>query len=306
MSSSPTPTLAPAARGDGLRVAAIQMNSRDDKAANVASALAAIDRAAATGARLVALPEVWSYLGPEAGNRDNAEPIPGPTIDRLAERARRHGVYLHAGSILETRPGDPRLYNTTVVLDPDGDVIARYSKLHMFDVVLDGVATYQESKTVSPGDEIVTVDIDGIPVGLAICYDLRFPELFRILALRGAEVILLPAAFTMTTGKDHWEVLIRARAIENGVFMVAPAQIGQHPPGNWSYGRSLIVDPWGTVLTTAPDTETVITADLDRALLHKVRRQVPSLANRQPGRYAWPAEETAGAVGAGIGRLVTP
>jgi predicted amidohydrolase len=245
---------------------------------------------------------VWSYLGPEAGNRENAEPIPGPTIDRLAERARRHGVYIHAGSILETRPGDPRLYNTTVVLDPDGDVIASYSKIHMFDVVLDGVAAYQESATISPGDEIVIAEIDGIPVGLAICYDLRFPELFRILALRGAEIIMLPAAFTMTTGKDHWEVLIRARAIENGVFMVAPAQMGQHPPGNWSYGRSIIVDPWGTVLTTAPDAETVITAELDRARLQNVRRQVPSLANRQPERYAWPEDEMAGA---GSGRLVT-
>ena len=288
MSSSPNFAAPATSRGDRLRVAAVQMNSRDDKAANVETALALIDRAAASGARLVALPEVWTYLGPEAGNRANAEPVPGPTLDRLAERARRHGIYLHAGSIYEAEPGDPRLYNTTVVIDPDGTLIARYRKLHMFDVVLDGVATYQESATVSPGDEIVVVDVDGVQVGLAICYDLRFPELFRILALRGAEVIVLPAAFTLTTGKDHWEVLIRARAIENGVFMIAPGQFGQHPPGNWCYGRSLIVDPWGTVLATAPDAETVVTADLDRDLLRKVRRQVPSLANRMPQCYAWP------------------
>ncbi|MGI8475354.1 MAG: nitrilase-related carbon-nitrogen hydrolase, partial [Thermomicrobiales bacterium] len=178
--------------------------------------------------------------------------------------------------------------NTTVVFNPDGDIVARYSKIHMFDVVLDGVATYEESATVAPGDEIVTVDVDGVTVGLAICYDLRFPELFRILALRGAEVIVLPAAFTMTTGKDHWEILIRARAIENGVFMVAPGQVGADESGKWCYGRSLIVDPWGIVLATAPDAETVIAATLDRSLLERTRRQVPSLANRMPERYAWP------------------
>ncbi|MDQ3044758.1 MAG: carbon-nitrogen hydrolase family protein [Chloroflexota bacterium] len=272
----------------GFTVAAVQMNSGTDKERNVATALEMIDRAAAGGARFVALPEVWTYLGPDDGNRPNAEPIPGPTIERLAERARSHGIYVHVGSILEIRSGDPRLYNTTAVIDPGGHVIARYSKIHMFDIVLDGVATYEESATVAPGDEIVTVDIDGVRVGLAICYDLRFPELFRILSLRGAEVIILPAAFTMTTGKDHWEVLIRARAIENGVFMVAPAQVGQHPPGNWCYGRSLIVDPWGTVLATAPDIETAITVELDLVHARGVRRQIPSLANRMPDRYLWP------------------
>jgi predicted amidohydrolase len=273
---------------DLLRVAAVQMNSRNDKAENIRTAVDLIDRAAGTGARLIALPEVWTYLGPQEGNRENAEPIPGPTISLLAERARRHGVYLHCGSILEARAGEPKVMNTAVVLNPDGDIIGQYSKMHMFDVVLDGVATYEESATVAPGSEIVTVDIDGVRVGLAICYDLRFPELFRILALRGAEVIVLPAAFTMTTGKDHWEVLIRARAIENGVFMVAPGQFGAYEPGKWSYGRSLIVDPWGTVLATAPDAETVISATLDRSLLRKIRRQVPSLANRVPDRYVWP------------------
>jgi predicted amidohydrolase len=281
---------------DVFKVAALQMNSGTDKERNVATALELIDRAAASGARLAALPEVWTYLGPDEGNRPNAEPIPGPTIERLAERARRHGIFVHAGSMLESRSGDPRLYNTTAVIDPDGQVIARYSKIHMFDVVLDGVASFEESATVAPGDEIVTVDIDGVRVGLAICYDLRFPELFRILALRGAELIILPAAFTMTTGKDHWEVLIRARAIENGVFMVAPGQVGQHPPGNWCYGRSLIVDPWGTVLATAPDTETAMTAELDFERARNVRRQIPSLANRMPDRYVWPDS-----VGIGVG-----
>lgn len=278
--------------GEALRVAAVQMNSRDEKAANIETALALIDRAAGTGARLIALPEVWTYLGPSEGNYDAAEPLTGPTLSRVADRARRHGVYLHAGSVLERVEGDPRLRNTSAVFGPDGSLIASYRKIHLFDVVLDGVATYQESETVAAGEEIVTFDIDGFTVGLATCYDLRFPELFRILALRGAEMIVLPAAFTMTTGKDHWEVLIRARAIENGLYMVAPAQIGEHPPGNWSYGRSLIVDPWGTVLATAPDAETVITAELDRNQVRKVRRQVPSLANRMPDRYAWPGTES--------------
>ncbi len=273
---------------DALRVAAVQMNSRQDKAKNIETALRLIDQAAAEGARLIALPEVWSFIGDDEGSRAAAEPIPGPTIEILAERARRHDVYIHAGSIQEARPGDPRIYNTTAMIDPRGEVIAKYAKIHMFDVVLDGVASYQESAVVSPGDEIVTVDVDGFSVGLTICYDIRFPELYRILALRGAEIIFQPAAFTLTTGKDHWEPLIRARAIENTVYMVSPAQVGSYAEGKWSWGRSMIVNPWGTVVATAPDEETVIVANLERALLERVRRQVPSLANRMPDRYAWP------------------
>jgi predicted amidohydrolase len=273
---------------ESLRVAAVQMNSRNDKAQNIETALRLIDRAAAEGARLIALPEVWTFLGDDEGSRAAAEPVPGPTIELLAERARRHDVYIHTGSIQESRPGDPRMFNTTALIDPRGDLIAKYSKIHMFDVVLDGVASYQESATVSPGDEIVTADVDGFTVGLTICYDIRFPELYRILALRGAEIIFQPAAFTLTTGKDHWDVLIRARAIENTVYMVSPAQVGSDAGGKWCWGRSMIVNPWGTVLATAPDEETVIHANLDREMLQRVRRQVPSLANRMPDRYVWP------------------
>jgi predicted amidohydrolase len=281
----------PAGSGsDLLHVAAIQMNSRDDKKANIQTALELIDRAAAGGARLVALPEIWTYLGAPAGNREHAEEIPGPVSDLLADRARRHGIYLHGGSYHQTEKGNPRVLNTALVFNPDGDIIARYSKIHMFDVVLDGVATYEESATVAPGNEIVTFDLDGFRVGLAICYDLRFPELFRILALRGADLIVLPAAFTMTTGKDHWEILIRARAIENGVYMMAPGQVGQDGYGKWCYGRSMIVDPWGTVVSMAPDAETVIQATVDRTQLDRIRRQVPSLANRMPDRYVWPEQ----------------
>lgn len=271
-----------------LHVAVAQLNARDDKAANIEIALDLIDRAAADGARLVVLPEIWAYFGPDDGNRPHAEPIPGPLTESLAERAVRHGIYIHTGTWHESREGDPRLYNTATVISPSGEIIGKYSKIHMFDVEIDGVATYRESATIAPGNEIVTVDIDGVTVGLAICYDLRFPELFRILALKGAEVIVLPAAFTMATGRDHWEVLIRARAIENGVFMVAAGQWGAGYDGKWCYGRSMIVDPWGTPLAVAPDQTTVIHAGLDRAYLQKVRRQIPSVANRMPDRYVWP------------------
>lgn len=275
---------------DLLRVAAVQMNSRENKPENIEIALALIDQAAAGGARFVALPEIWPYLGSDEGNREAAERIPGRLTDLLAERAVQHGIYVHSGTMHEIRHGEPKLFNTTVVISPSGEIIAKYSKIHMFDVVLDGVATYEESATIAPGDEIVTVEIDGVTVGLAICYDLRFPELFRILALKGAEVIILPAAFTMTTGKDHWEVLIRARAIENQVYMVAPGQHGADSSGKWCYGRSMIVDPWGVVVAVAPDQTTTIHADLDLTWLQKVRRQIPSLSNRMPERYAWPEE----------------
>jgi predicted amidohydrolase len=274
----------------GLNVAIVQMNSQEDKGANIAAALDLIDRAAATGARLVALPEVWPYLGPDDVSRDQAEAIPGPISEALAQRARRHGIYIHGGSIYEKRPGDPGMYNTTVVIDPTGEIIAHYSKIHMYDVVLDGIAEYQESATVTPGNETTITEIDGIPVGLTICYDLRFPELFRILALKGAQAIVLPAAFTLMTGKDHWETLIRARAIENELYMIAPAQWGTHPPGKWCYGRSMVVDPWGTVVTTAPDGVGIAYATVDPSRVAAVRRQIPSLANRRPEAYRWPEE----------------
>lgn len=271
-------------------IAVLQMNSGEDKAKNVETALRLIDQGAETGARMVVLPEIWPYLGDDAGNRANAETIPGPVTDALAAKAKQHGIYVHGGSILEQRSGEPKLFNTTVVFDPNGELVAQYSKIHMFDVVLDGVASYRESNTVQRGEEIVTFDLDGTTVGLAICYDLRFPELFRILRLQGAEVIVLPAAFTMTTGKDHWEVLIRARAIENQVYMVTCGQFGPDSSGKWCYGRSMIADPWGTVLATAPDRETVLTATVDRDYLRKIRRQVPSVENRQADLYRWPDE----------------
>ncbi len=280
-------------RPSTLKVAVVQMNSGDDKGANIDAARDGIDRAAATGARLVALPEVWTYLGPVSGNAGAAETIPGPLTDELAERAREHGIFLHIGSFFERVEREQRLYNTSVVFGPDGHEIARYRKIHLFDVDIAADTAYQESTTIAPGEEIVTFDLDGITVGLTICYDLRFPELFRILALRGADVIILPSAFTMATGKDHWEPLIRARAIENAVYMIAPGQVGQHPPGLWCHGRSMIGDPWGLVVAQASDEPTVITATLDFGNQQRIREQIPSLSNRLPDRYRWPGEHGA-------------
>lgn len=271
-----------------LTVGVVQTNSQDDRNANVAEVLAGIDRAAKMGARFVSLPETWSHLGSPKGDLAAAELIPGPLTDVLADKARQHSIYLHAGSILEKVDEHGKLYNTTIVFDPVGEIVARYRKMHLFDVDIAGEKAYRESDTIEPGEEIVTFDLDGVRVGLAICYDVRFPELFRILALRGAEIVMLPAAFTLMTGKDHWETLIRARAIENTVFMVAAAQVGSHPPGRMCYGRSMVVDPWGVVLAQAGDIPTVITATLELDEITRVRGQIPSLRNRVPDRYAWP------------------
>lgn len=218
-----------------VTVGVVQTNSQDDKQANITEALAGIDRAARMGARFVTLPETWTHLGSGKGDRAAAELIPGDLTRVLADKAREHSVWLHAGSIHERVHEHDKLYNTTVVFAPTGDIVARYRKMHLFDVDIAGEKAYRESDTIEPGEEIVTFDLDGVRVGLAICYDIRFPELFRILALRGAEIIMLPSAFTLMTGKDHWEPLIRARAIENSLFMVAAAQVGSHPPGRMCY-----------------------------------------------------------------------
>jgi predicted amidohydrolase len=273
-----------------ISVALVQFNSRDDKAANIETALAMIDQAAATGARLVILPEVWTFMGAQDRLQEMSDPVPGDLTERLAERARRHGIYLHSGTFYERLEGDDHVCNTALVFDPSGTIVGHYRKMHLFDVAVSPDLTFRESDTVRPGDEIVTFDLDGMTVGLATCYDLRFPELFRILALKGAETILLPAAFTLMTGKDHWEVLIRARAIENQVYMVACNQYGTWAPGKANYGRSMLVDPWGTVVATAPDGDTVVSGVIDRAAIARIRQQIPSLANRQPEAYRWPDE----------------
>jgi predicted amidohydrolase len=270
-----------------MRVAAVQMSSGADMQRNVDDALALIERAAATGARLVMLPETWTCMGTVTQKVEAAVPIPGHITDRLAEAARRHRIYLHCGSMYERAAAEPRVYNTTALLGPDGDLIARYRKIHLYDVSIGEDVVSQESATVAPGDEQVVVGIDGIRLGLTICYDLRFPELYRMLALEGADMVAVPAAFHAFTGKDHWEVLLRARAIENQFFVVAPNAWGRHPDGWQSYGRSTIVDPWGTVLATAPDGVGIAVADCDLEAMKRVRHDLPSLANRRPAAYRW-------------------
>ena len=270
-----------------MRAAAVQLNSTDDKERNLATAESLIREAAEAGAELVVLPEKFNLLGTPAAMRAGAEPTDGPTIRRVGGLARDLDLWIVAGSIVEAMEGDEKLRNTSVLLDPDGEIAAIYRKIHMFDVEVGGV-TYRESDTEAPGDRIVLADAGGLSLGLAICYDLRFPEVFRILAVQGARTIALPSAFTLHTGKDHWEVLVRARAIENQVFMIAAGQIGKHPPDHESYGRSMIVDPWGITLAVAPDAECFIAADLDLAAQERMREKLPSLANRKPEAYRWP------------------
>ena len=276
-----------------MRAAAIQLNSTDDKERNMATADRLTRAAAADGADLIVLPEKFNVLGEHEHYVAGAEPLDGPTISWARGTARELGVDLIAGSIVERREGREKLGNTSVHVGPDGEVKAVYRKIHMFDVVVGGIE-YRESASEDPGDEIVLSEAaDGSSLGLTVCYDLRFPELFRILAIRGARVITLPAAFTKVTGRAHWEILVRARAVENQAFMVAADQIGKHPPDKESFGGSMIVDPWGEVLARAPDEECFIAANLDFARQDEIRDQLPSLANRVAGAYRWPDEVTA-------------
>jgi predicted amidohydrolase len=205
----------------------------------------------------------------------------------MSDWARRHGITLVGGSITERREGRDKLSNTCVVLDPEGQAVAVYRKIHLFDVEVGGVV-YRESEAEEPGEEPVVAEVEDWKIGLTVCYDVRFPELYRILALEGAELVTVPAHFTTPTGKDHWHVLLRARAIENQLYVAAAAQIGETLPGKPAYGRSLIADPWGTVVAQAPDEQTVIAAVLDRTRLREIRTKLPSLANRRPGAYRWP------------------
>jgi len=271
---------------DLLRIGLVQMNSRSDKTANLAVAEQLVTEAVQQGAQLVALPEYVNFLGPRELHDANAEPIPGPTTERFAALARRLGIYLLGGSILERSEIPGKFYNTSVLYGPDGSILAIYRKIHLFDVDLTGNVTSNESATILPGDRIVTAEVAGHTVGLTICYDLRFPELYRLLALAGAELILVPAAFTLYTGKDHWHVLLRARAIENQCYVAAPAQIGPHDPGQQCYGHALVADPWGTVIAEAANRVGTVVTTLDFAYLREVRKQLPSLANRRPEVYA--------------------
>lgn len=263
--------------GTVMRAAVLQMNSTEDVEANIHTALALVEEAVLWGAELLVLPEKFHYLGDSDGAVEIRESLDGELMSSLAESAAGHGVFLLAGSIWEEIPGDHRAYNTSVLLGPDGRQVAVYRKIHMFDVDVGG-RTYRESDECRPGNRMVTADAaSGVKIGMSVCYDLRFPELYRGLVAAGARIFTVPAAFTMTTGRDHWEVLLRARAIENQVFVVAANQVGRHGDGLESYGRSMIVDPWGVVLAQAADGGGVAVADLDFSGLQQVRANLPSL-----------------------------
>jgi predicted amidohydrolase len=270
-----------------VRAGAVQLNSTDDLDRNLATADRLVRDAAGRGAELVVLPEKWSVLGTAEQMAAAAEPLDGKCISWARSVARELGIDLLAGSIVERVPGQAKSANTSVHVGPDGEIRAVYRKIHMFDVEVDGVL-YAESREEEPGAEIVVSELaGGARLGMSICYDVRFPELYRILTVRGAEVIAVPSAFTLATTRDHWEVLVRARAIENQCFVVAANQIGAHPPGNRSGGRSLIVDPWGLVLATAPDEETAIIAELEFDDQRRIRSKLPVLDHRRDDAYAW-------------------
>ena len=273
-----------------MRVAAVQLNSNGDKARNLAVAERLVRAAAADGAELVALPEKWNLLASGEEMTAGAEALDGPSLAAARSWARELGIHLLAGSIAERgeeEPSGEKVFNTSVLIGSDGVDLAAYRKIHIFDVEAGGVA-YRESEYEQAGEEIVSAAVDGLELGLTVCYDLRFPELYRILAVRGARLIAVPSAFTAATGRDHWEVLLRARAIENQVFVIAPNQVGEAAPHYSSYGHSAIVDPWGKVLAMAPDEECFIAAELDFAAQERTREQLPSLANRRPESYRWP------------------
>jgi len=271
-----------------VRAGAIQLNATDDVQRNLETADRLVRQAAALGAELIVLPETWTYMGP--ADPSSAQTLDGQAMEWARRIAAELGIDLVAGSLHEdTQRSGERGGNTSAHVSPDGELRAVYRKIHLFDVEIDGMV-HAESDRFAAGDEIVTSELDdGTVLGMTVCFDLRFPELYRILALRGAEVITVPSAFTLPTTRDHWEVLLRARAVENQCFVVAPNQIGAHPGGTRSGGRSMIVDPWGTVLACAPDTETAIVAELDASRLRAIRERIPTLARRRPETYTWDA-----------------
>ena len=266
-----------------MQTAVIQMQSTRDQQDNCARARRLIDQAAHHGARLIALPEYFLGLGTPADIVAQAQSLDGPLLQAFRAQARQLEIYLLLGTIPERAPEPDKVYNTSLLLGPEGQILARYRKLHLFEINIPGQVTFRESSYILPGRDTVavTLPMEQFTVGLAICYDLRFPELFRGLVDQGAEIIIVPAAFSQVTGRDHWETLLRARAIENQVYILAPAQ-SHHPDQSLkTYGRSMIVDPWGLILAQAPDREEIIYARLDRQYLLQLRTELPCLANRR-------------------------
>jgi predicted amidohydrolase len=269
-----------------LKVAAVQLSSGSDVARNVEEAERLIGAAADQGAQYVQLPEYFNFLGPFSGFEDAAESVPGPITIRMAELARSRGLTLHLGSLLERSSVDGKFYNTGVVIGPDGRIVAVYRKIHLFDVNVPGAIVHRESDIIVPGHELVVARFEGFSLGLSICFDVRFPELYRGLALAGANVIAIPAAFNAITGLAHWELLVRARAVENHAFVVAATQVGTTDEGIATYGHALIVDPWGEVLaeSTSQGPE-VVEATLDLSEVGRRRMQIAVMDFRRPDVY---------------------
>jgi deaminated glutathione amidase len=259
-----------------MKIGMVQMNTQSDKQANLECCVEMIARSAQENAELVVLPEFFNYLGPESDMIEQGESLAAsPSLKCMAGEARKHKIHLYIGSILE-RDAD-KLYNTGVVFNPLGELIAKYRKIHLFDVEIPGGRRYFESELITPGDTVTTFEIHGVVFGMSTCYDLRFPELFRKLIELGAQVLLVPAAFTMETGRDHWELLLRARAVENLCWVVGVNQCGKFPPNHNSYGRSMVVDPWGVVVGRVSDGVQCLTVDIDFDLQRDIRQRFPAL-----------------------------
>lgn len=268
-------------------MAALQIDSQTDKKRNLEKVGAMVSEAVSHGAQFVAMPENVHYCGPSDGVFASAEPIPGPMSEFFASLAKKYKIWLHCGSIGQVIPGEKRLYNTTLLMNPKGEIAAHYEKIHMYDVQIKNGPSTRESDTKKPGNRIVVADTDFCKVGLSICYDMRFPEVYRIMALLGAKVMFVPANYTMFTGKDHWECILKTRAIENQCYIVAPAQFGKKPAFQ-AYGRSMIINPWGVTVACADDRETIVYGEIDADYVDQIRTQLPSLSNRQAGAYIWP------------------
>ena len=269
-----------------MKVSVIQINTTLDRDSNMEKALRMIDQAAEKGAQFVQLPEYSSFVGNFDRYREYSEPLPGPTSEALAAKARQHGITINFGSLIQQSQQADRFYNTSLLFTPNGDLVASYSKVHLFDVDVPGKVTESESSVIMPGDHLVIVNLPEFCLGMSICFDLRFPEVYRALALAGAEVFAIPSAFARGTGEAHWHVLVRARAIENHAYVMAAGQCGPDPEGHYFYGHSLIVDPWGGILAEASaEEETVLVANIDIEQVHNRRSQIPVLNVRRPEAY---------------------
>jgi len=265
-----------------LNVALIQLQAGADKEKNVEHACRMVEDAVSAGARFVLLPEVFSFVADASLWRDAAEDIPGPTSSRLSALAKKHGIHILAGSILERRPNRRKCSNTSFLIAPEGDILASYRKMHLFTVTQPDGVVFDEVRYTLAGTRPVVARTSMGPVGLAVCYDLRFPELFRLLTLLGSRIITVPSAFTAFTGKAHWKVLLRSRAVENQVFILAPNQTGRAVTGVRFHGHSLVVDPWGTVLAEGSEDEEVLHVTIDTARVDEVRRRLGALGHVRP------------------------